>query len=157
LETLIVSAGSTVLQVPLTVRDEPLEGAGGALIAQTEHSVLGTRWVYDGLGDPRFVLMLAGVAMTGRGEALGLAQVDGRWCIAPSNIRIHGGGWTRRPVPVDGFELVADELNASVLRDDRCAFTVFRRPTGGPSPAIGLTATWEGTEGGLVLAEVRER
>ena len=70
LETHLVTAGGTLLHVPLTYRDEPLEGADDALICEMQHSVLGTRWVYDGLRDPRFVIMLAAVAMTGQGEAL---------------------------------------------------------------------------------------
>ena len=37
---------------PLTYRDEPLDGADDAFIAEMQHSVLGTRWVYDGLRDP---------------------------------------------------------------------------------------------------------
>ena len=72
IETHLVAAGGTVLQVPLTYRDEPLEGADDALIVQVQHSVLGTRWVYDGPRYPRFVVMLAAVAMTGQGEALGM-------------------------------------------------------------------------------------
>ena len=52
LETHLVTAGDALFQVPLTYRDGPLAGAEDALIATTEHSVLGTRWVYDGLGDP---------------------------------------------------------------------------------------------------------
>src|SRR3954470_2281457 len=108
METHLVTAGGTLVQVPLTYREEPLAGADDALITEMEHSVLGTRWVYDGLRDPRFVVMLAGVAMTGQGEALGLAVYDGRWYIAPTNVRIEGGGWTQERVPVDGFELQAD-------------------------------------------------
>ena len=42
LETHLVSAGDAVIQVPLTYRDEPLDGAGDALITEVEHSVLGT-------------------------------------------------------------------------------------------------------------------
>ncbi len=77
IETHLVAAGGTLLQVPLTYRDEPLEGADDALIVQMQHSMLGTRWVYDGLRDPRFVVMLAAVAMIGQGEALGMAVYDG--------------------------------------------------------------------------------
>ena len=88
METHLVTAGDTVLQVPLTYRDEPLAGAEDALIVAMQHSVLGTRWVYDGLRDPRLVIMLAAVAMTGQGEALGMAMYDGRWFIAPSNVRV---------------------------------------------------------------------
>ena len=88
--------------------------------------------------------MLAAVTMTGQGEALGMAVYDGRWYIAPTNVRIQGGGWTQERVPVDGFELGPDGSTASVLRNDRFELTVFRRPVPGPRPAIGLTATWDG-------------
>src|SRR5262249_5100908 len=147
--------GDVLFQVPLTYRDEPLAGADDALITEMEHSVLGTRWVYDGLRDPRFVIMLAAVTMTGQGEALGLAQVRDRWYIAPSNIRIQGGGWSEERVPVDGFALESDDATASVLRNDRFELTMFRRPEPGARPAIGLTATWTDHDA-VVLAELRE-
>ena len=157
METHLVTAGGTLFQVPLTYRDEPLDGHENALITEMQHSVLGTRWVYDGLRDPQFVVMLAGVALTGQGEALGLAKYEGRWYIAPSNVRIRGGGWTQERVPVDGFELASDEATASVLRNDRFELTLFRRPVPGPHPTMGLTATWDGQREAVVLAEVRER
>jgi hypothetical protein len=157
METHLVRAGDALLQVPLTYRDEPLDDAEDALITEMEHSVLGTRWVYDGLRDPRFVVMLAAVSMTGQGEALGLAVYDGRWYIAPSNVRIQGGGWTQERVPVDGFELESDETSGSVLRNDRFELTMFRRPVPGPRPPMGLTATWDGQPDAVVLTEVRER
>ncbi len=156
MEVFLVSAGA-VLQVPLTYRDEPLDGAEDALITEMEHSVLGRRWVYDGLRDPRFTVLLAGVAMTGQGEALGMVVYDGRWYIAPAGVRIQGGGWTQERVPVDGFELESDDASGSVLRNDRFDVTLFRRPVAGPRPAIGLTATWDGQRDPVVLAEVRER
>ena len=157
MEIHLVDAGGALLQVPLTYRDEPLDGADDALITEMQHSVLGTRWVYDGLRDPRLVVMLAAVAMTGQGEALGLAVYDGRWYIAPSNVRIQGGGWTQERVPVDGFELGADEADRRrapqrPVRADRVPTPRSRAP-----PAIGLTATWDGQEDPVVLAEVRER
>jgi hypothetical protein len=156
METHLVAARGTLFQVPLTYRDEPLDGAEAALITEMQHSVLGNRWVYDGLRDPHFVAMLAGVAMTGQGEALGMVY-DGRWFIAPSNVRIQGGGWTQGRVPVDGFELVSDETTGSALHNDRFELTLFRRPLPGSQPAMGLTATWPGQDQAVVLAEVRER
>jgi len=157
METHLVSAGGTLLQVPLTYRDAPLQGADDAFIVEMQHSVLGTRWVYDGLRDPRFVVMLAAVAMTGQGEALGMAVYDDRWYIAPSNVRIQGGGWTQERVPVDGFEVGDGDATRVVLHNDRFDLTVFRRPAPGPCPAIGLTATWGGRPNPVVLAEVTER
>ena len=157
METHLVAAGGTLFQVPLTYRDEPLAGAEDAFITEMQHSALGTRWVYDGLRDPQFVVMLAGVTMTGQGEALGMVVYEGRWFIAPSNVRIRGGGWSQERVPVDGFELVSDDAAASVLRNDRFELTLFRRPVAGGRPAIGLTATWDDGDEAVVLAEVRER
>jgi hypothetical protein len=101
--------------------------------------------------------MLAAVTMTGQGEALGMALHDGRWYVAPSGVRIQGGGWTEERVPVDRFELVSDDANASLLRNDRFELTVFRRPAPGPRPPIGLTATWDGQADPVVLAAVEER
>jgi hypothetical protein len=157
METFLAAAGDQLLQIPLTYRDAPLDGADDALICTMEHSVLGTRWVYDGLCDSRFVLMMAAVAMTGQGEALGMAVYDGRWYIAPSNVRIQGGGWSLERVPVDGF--IAANVGDAVVTfsNERLDLTVFRQPPRRPRPAIGLTATWIGHPEPVVLAEVRER
>lgn len=156
MESFIVAAGDALLHVPMTYRDAPLAGADAALIGEMQHSALGARWVYDGLGDPAYVAMLAAVAMTGQGEALGLAQRDGRWYIAPSNVRIDGGGWGLERVPVDGFAPVREAGARVVLANDRFELVVHRRLQPGPRPPIGLVATWVGHPDPVVLAEVRE-
>src|SRR4051794_39683028 len=157
METHLVAAGGSLFQVPLTYREEPLDAIEDALITEMEHSVLGTRWVYDGLRDALYVVMLAGVAMTGQGEALGMAVYDGRWYIAPTNVRIRGGGWTLARVPVDGFALESDDAAASTLRNERFELTFFRRPVAGPTAAMALTATWDEQREPVVLAQVREQ
>ncbi|WP_231441828.1 maltokinase N-terminal cap-like domain-containing protein [Brevibacterium zhoupengii] len=50
----IVAAGDRVFQVPLTYRGAELAGADKHLVSTMEHSILGARWVYDGMGDPLF-------------------------------------------------------------------------------------------------------
>lgn len=52
IETHVLSDGNTVYQVPMTYRGAPLPGAEAALISVTEHSALGTRWIYDATADP---------------------------------------------------------------------------------------------------------
>jgi len=53
IETHLVSDGSDVYQIPMTYRGAPLGQSGEAsLVATAEHSVLGTRWIYDGPADP---------------------------------------------------------------------------------------------------------
>ena len=157
MESFVCVAGDALLHVPLTYRDAPLDGGDSALITEMTHSVLGNRWVYDGVGDPLFVVMLAAVTMTGQGEALGMAVHDGRWYIAPSKVRIHGGGWTEERVPVDGFERVSESATASVLRNDRFELTVLRRPEPGGNGALLLTATWPGQDDPVTVAAVKER
>ena len=88
--------------------------------------------------------MLAAVSMTGQGDALGMAVYYGRWYVAPTNVRVKGGGWSLERVAVDGLELLSDDADRSVLRNDRFELVVFRRPRTGPRPAVGLTATWDG-------------
>ena len=157
MESHLVDAAGALLHVPLTYRDEPVGGADEAFIGEMQHSVLGSRWVYDGLRDPLFVTMLAAFTMTGQGEALGMAVYEDRWYIAPSNVRIHGGGWTDERVAVDRFEPHTDDPVATVLRNDRFELTVLRRPVAGPRPTMGMTATWEGQPDGVVVAKVEQQ
>lgn len=67
IETHLVSDGTRVYQVPMTYRDAPLPGASDsdALIATAEHSVLGTRWIYDGARDPVWISQTAQLIRTG--------------------------------------------------------------------------------------------
>ena len=155
MENFLVRAGGDVLHVPLTYRDAPLDSEGATLVGVLEHSVLGTRYVYDGVSDPRAVTMLAAVTMTGQGEALGMAVYEDRWYVAPTNVRIAGGGWTLERVPLDRFDLVAEDGDAAVLRNDRFELTVWRRPAAGERPALALAASWDGG-GPLVVAAVRD-
>ena len=157
LEVHLVRAGGALLQVPLSYRDAPLEGAEDHLVATMAHSALGERWVYDALHDPVFTRMLAAAAMTGCGQAVGMVQHEGRWVVVPTPVRLAGGGWTDERVPVDGFAVEADDGDWAVLRNDRFDLRVSRRPAPGPTPPIGLTATWPTQADPVVLAEVHDR
>ena len=154
METAIVKNADTFLHVPMTYRAEPTEGA--TLITEMHHTALGDRWVYDGLTDGRLVMMLAAVSLTGQGEALGMVSYDGVWHIAPTNVRIRGGGWGLERVPIDGFQSDAVDGTEVAFRNDRFEMTVHRQPTVGAQPAIGLTGSWSGQDDPLVLTEVRE-
>ena len=158
METFLFRVEDELFHVALTYRDEPLEGGDAALVTEMSHSVLGNRWVYDGLRDPVYVVMLAGVTMTGQGEALGMVEHEGRWYVAPSTVRIRGGGWAHERVPVDRFELASAPGEAAArLRNDRFELTFFHRPQPGSSPGMQLTATWPGQDERVVLATVAER
>lgn len=157
METHLVRAGGTLMQVPLTYRDGPVDGAEHSLAAEMHHSALGNRWVYDGLADSQYLVMLAAAAMTGQGEAIGMVLYDDRWHIAPTNVRIEGGGWTQERVAVDGFEARSDDGSNVVFENDRFELTVHRHPIAAPRPSMGLVARWDDEPDGVLLAEVRER
>lgn len=92
-ETLLVRAGDgPVLQVPLTYRGAPLEGADAWLIATLEHSVLGPRWVYDALGDPVYRTALTTTAFTGGREADQWVESNGAAVQRESTATVIGSG-----------------------------------------------------------------
>lgn len=157
METHLFDAAGTLLQIPLTYRDTPVDSAAESLIGTLEHSVLGTRWVYDGLGDDRYLTLLAAVSLTGQGQALGLASVDGRWYIAPTTVELSGGGWTLDPVPVDGFQQQTDSSDVITFSNDHFDMAVHRRPRAGSRPSIGLTATTRERPDPVVLTEIQPR
>jgi hypothetical protein len=67
------AGGATAYLVPMTYRGSPLAGAEDALIGTTEHGVLGTRWIYDGVRDPVLLAQLAEL-IQGRAQAQAQSQ-----------------------------------------------------------------------------------
>ncbi|MFI8962985.1 1,4-alpha-glucan branching protein [Streptomyces sp. NPDC053493] len=59
--------------VPLSYRGAPLEGAEAGLIGTSEHGVLGTRWIYDGVHDP---VLLGQLTELLQGRAVPQAQSE---------------------------------------------------------------------------------
>jgi hypothetical protein len=66
---LVEVAEGKLLQIPFTYRNAEMPGGQEFLIATAEHSVLGTRWIYDGLGDPVFLSALATCILCGGRQA----------------------------------------------------------------------------------------
>jgi maltokinase-like protein len=71
LETHLVTDGSDLYQIPMTYRGAPTDGP--ALVAKAEHSVLGTRWIYDGQTDPLWHERMLHLVRTG-----GVSDPSGR-------------------------------------------------------------------------------
>ncbi len=92
--------------------------------------------------------------MTGQGEALGMVEYEGRWMIAPSAVRIEGGGWTGGRVAVDGFQRATTDGTTTVLRNDGFEPQIHRQPAPGPRPNMALAATVPGEPAPVILAEI---
>lgn len=128
LETFLLPVDGGWVQVPLTYRGAPLDG--GALAAETEHSVLGHRWVYDGPSDPVWVAETTAVIQQGRGD-VAMVRSDGTWIDRrPTMATVKGSG------SGSGRLELARHLPATP-----------------PADATGtLTGTWPGQESAIALA-----
>ena len=156
MQVFAAQVGDELFHVPLTYRAEPDAALAHGYLGRMEHSVLGARHVYDGCVDPCFQMVVAGVAISGYGQALGFARHDGRWYSVPDEMLIHGHGRIDHRTAVDGWTTDPAAADGSlVLANDTLEMTVHRQLVDRPTPASGLSATWAGQNEPLVLVEVR--
>ncbi|CAM3645772.1 maltokinase N-terminal cap-like domain-containing protein [Nocardioides zeicaulis] len=115
-ETIVWRADDgALLQTPLTYRSEPLASAEEHLVATTEHSVLGTRWVYDGCGDPVWADTLVRAILTGGHETPMFFERDGERVDIPPRIEVSGSGSADASAPVTTVDGVRDEDAVTVV------------------------------------------
>ena len=88
-----------LLQTPLTYRAAPLDDAEDFLVGTSEHSELGSRWVYDGCGDPVWAATLAEAILTGASQAQMVIELDGQMVDVPARMQVRGSGLADAPVP----------------------------------------------------------
>ncbi|MDF1602284.1 hypothetical protein [Nocardioides sp. YIM 152315] len=109
--------GAVVVHVPLTYRAAPLEGAEDHLVGTTEHSVLGTRWVYDATGDPVWIATVTATVLEGGTSAAEYFEVDGRRePREPKAVAVGSGGSVLRPEVVVVHEVGTAPEGDAVLR-----------------------------------------
>jgi hypothetical protein len=160
IETILARTGDGVLlQVPLTYRGAPLAGAEDALVCTMEHSVLGSRWIYDGCADPVCVRALVTAVLTGGHEAE--LEYDSGNGIEPRKptVRVTGSGTPGTAVPAVDAVTGVDGPDGTVVEAGGVVLTVRRRLDGPESlvDAAGpaLRGTWRDQDEPVVLATVR--
>ncbi|MCZ7375756.1 CG0192-related protein [Micromonospora sp. WMMC250] len=155
IETMLVgTADGPVHQVPLTYRAAPLDGAEDWLVGTTEHSVLGTRWVYDGCGDPIYATALAHAILTGAGQAEQYFEVDGRREVREPTMTIVVSGAGEAEVPAIGaVRRVVDE-DRTLIDTDAVEMVVVHRPGAEADRPAGamLGGSWDGQPTTVPLA-----
>ena len=158
IETLLVRAGAgPVHQVPLTYRGAPLPGADEWLVGTMEHSVLGTRWVYDACGDPVYAAALADAVLAGSGQAEEYFEVDGRREVRPPSMEIATDAAGEAEIPAVGTVRRMVDGDPTLIVTDTVELAVVRRPgsTGAAPAGATLTGTWDGISAPLAYASVR--
>jgi hypothetical protein len=160
IETLLVrTADGPVLQVPMTYRGQPLPDGEPHLVGTMEHSVLGSRWVYDACGDPVYAAALAATVLRGGTGAEELLEADGGQQRREPSVAVTGSGGPDEEVdPVDEVTCTtASDL--TVIRAGDLELTVRRSldstVAAGSSDGHTLMGTWAGQEQPVLLATVR--
>jgi hypothetical protein len=127
IETHLIADGPVLYQLPMTYRGAPAPEGGplapSALIATAEHSVLGTRWSYDGETDPVW-----------RSELLRLVGSNG--ISDPSSKRGVG------PAQARGHLLGAGDLAAGPVAIELCRVVTTGRRAEQPGLAGLVMGTW---------------
>lgn len=156
LEAFLLDTGAETVQVPLSYRASRLDGAEEQLIGTIEHSVLGTRYVYDAIGDPVWRTALATAILAGGTEASeDVTDSSGAVItVRESTAHVRGSGdgsiasadWTAsHPHAADGLvSFEADGQQLIMVRTVGVAIDVDAT----------LTGRWESTED-AVLGGVR--
>jgi hypothetical protein len=170
-ETLLVRAGDgPTMQVPLTYRGAPLEGAASALVGTMDHSVLGKRWVYDAAGDPVYLLTTAAAALAGGHQAALFIDVDGERVERDPTALVSGSGSYSTDLALPAVQDIStrDEGYVTVIETGATVLVIQRVLDGSalerPGSVAGtfaaeaeLAGTWSGVSERqqLVLAMAR--
>ncbi|PRY67195.1 hypothetical protein B0I08_10790 [Glaciihabitans tibetensis] len=171
IETLIVRVPEgELLHVPVTYRGAPLEGGEPWLIGTMEHSVLGSRWVYDAAGDPVYIAEIASAAFSGATEVDQFVNVDGVLVPKASTAHAVGTGAVVRTfaVPSPGSVSTSFDGRATVVEAGDLRLAIVRRISEQTTEALrgyrpegaeahSIIATWDGQDRPFRLAEVWER
>jgi hypothetical protein len=136
---LLGSASGSTLFVPVSYRDGPLGGAEASLLGTMEHSVLGTRYVYDACADPVFVAtVLDTIRSGGRQADLLVRRADGTEVVREPAATARGDGVPTTPrhdprLPVS----LTDTSDRTLVSGAGFELTVVRRPSNAPAgPAL---------------------
>ncbi len=128
-ESHLLDVAGELVHVPVTYRAQELPEAREWLIGTMEHSVLGTRWVYDAVGDPVYRDELTRVIGEGDTQVRMMVQTPDGLVEREPTILVRGSG---------------------EAGDGRVV--VVRRPGTETRTGAVLTGTWSGQDEPVVLA-----
>ena len=176
IETLIVKVSEgELLHVPVTYRGSPLEGGEAWLIGTMEHSVLGSRWVYDATGDPAYIAEVASAAFSGATEVDQFVKIDDTLVPRESTAHAVGTGSVARTIafPAPGTVSTSFDGRVTLIEAGDLRLAIARRisaqaldvlrgyePEGSEadgSDSASITATWDGQDQPFRLATVWQR
>lgn len=154
---LLRTADGQILQVPVTYRGAPVAGADSRLIATTQHSVLGERWVYDACGDPMYVRALATAVLSGGTQAELDVVTDAGQERREATTRVWGSGSPDAAIPLVASVSYSSEGTTTFIGAGHLELTLVRavdsdRENDGHGVQQRLVGTWPGHDAPALLA-----
>lgn len=157
IETHLVRDGSgAVWHLPLTYRNEPLAGSEEWAVGKMEHSVLGTRWVYNGCADPVYAGELVRAIVSGGTQVEQYFETEAGRTYRDPSATVLGSGTQGTPVPSVGG-VHAESFEGDTLIDTGAMQVVVRHLLDSPEPestSAVLSGSWDGSPESVVLAYV---
>jgi hypothetical protein len=153
IECVLLEVGESVVHLPVSYREAPLDGAEGFLMATTEHSALGTRYVYDACADPVAVRALLTAALTGATQEPMDVYDQGRLVERRDTVvtATGSGSWSRDEVPHLGGVTIRSHGADSHVEAGGFAIVVKRVVDGSDADgAESIQVTWPSGTGSLV-------
>lgn len=154
METLLIRHGAWMYQVPLVYRNAPVPELAAFLLTSTEHSVLGTRWVYDATGDPLYVAAIAGAVLAAEPQANQVEHRGEERIPLPATITLTSTGTPGTPVPAVESVTARTVGGVTTVRSGGLSIAVVRSLADDDGTHLGaaLTGAWAGGPAAALLA-----
>lgn len=143
-----------ILHVPLSYRGSADPALAPWLVATTDHSVLGRRFVYDAIGDPVYTAAVVAAIRGALSESEQFLSVDGELSPIPASAVVRGSGEAPGGLGRADFAAAA-VTEGEIALSGETVLLIHRRP-GAAQPAAGagtLTGELTAEPGRLLLAE----
>ncbi|MFJ9393115.1 hypothetical protein ACIRON_30130 [Nocardioides sp. NPDC101246] len=153
IECVLLAVGESVVHLPVSYREAPLDGAEDFLMATTEHSALGTRYVYDACADPVAVRALLAAALTGATQEPMDVYDQGRLVERRAAVVTAAGTGSWSPDAVPHLDGVTIRSHGATPHIEAGGFTVTVKRVADGSEAEGdesIAVAWPGGSGALV-------
>lgn len=150
---LLSTSDGRTIHLPLTYRSAPLTEAEDWFVGTMEHSALGTRWVYDGVGDPVYVAALVRAILTGGTEAkLEVITEDGM-VERPNTVHVRGSGRQGHGAAEVPSSPAKRSGTNTIITCETTTVVVHHVPNASStSTEPHLTGTWGGVVEPMILA-----
>lgn len=155
LEThILTSSSGAILQIPVMYRNDPLEGAEAAFLGSMEHSVLGTRWVYDACIDPIYAGELLRTILTGATEVEEIVETAEGQVPRDSTVKVRGSGSGDSSPHVVSVSVERSGTDTRIATGDHQLVVARLLAEGDTQAALHLSGRWADRDEPILLAHV---